>query len=98
MYDPYEQMGLPPGADDAQIRRRYLELVREYPPDRAPQRFAEIHAAYDSLRDPTRRIQAKLLDVHSSHDSLEAIEAKLRERLRSARFSVSLLVAWADSV
>jgi DnaJ-domain-containing protein 1 len=97
MYDPYEQMGLPPGSDDAQIRRRYLELVREYPPDRAPQRFAEIHAAYDALRDPTRRLQAKLLDVHSSHDSLEVIEAKLNERLRSARFPVSLLVAWADS-
>jgi curved DNA-binding protein CbpA len=98
MYDPYEQMGLSPEADDAQIRRRYLELVREYPPDRSPERFAEIHAAYDALRDPTRRLTAKLLDVHSSHDSLEAIEAKLRERLRNARFPVSLLVTWADSV
>jgi curved DNA-binding protein CbpA len=97
MTDPYEQLGLPPGADDAQIRRRYLELVREHPPDRAPEKFAAIHAAYDSLRDPARRIESKVLDLHSRAHSLEAISAQLHDRLRDARLPVSLLVAWAES-
>jgi curved DNA-binding protein CbpA len=97
MNDPYEQMGLSPEADEAQIRRRYLELVREYPPDRAPERFAETHAAYDALRDPARRLEARILEIQSRNDSLEAITDQLRDRLRNARFPLSLLVAWADS-
>jgi curved DNA-binding protein CbpA len=97
MSDPHVQLGLPPDADEAQIRRRYLELVREYPPDRAPERFAEIRAAYDALRDPASRLEAKIFEIRSRTDSLEAIAENLRGRLRDARFPVSLLAAWADS-
>jgi len=97
MSDPYEQLGLPPGADDATIRKRYLELVRQYSPDQAPERFAEIHAAYDALRDPAKRVEARVLDLHLKAHSLESITAQLQERLRDCRFPVSLLVAWADS-
>ena len=35
MVDPYEALGLSPQADEKEIRERYLELVREFPPDRA---------------------------------------------------------------
>ena len=31
--------------EDETIRRRYLELVREFPPERHPTRFAAIRAA-----------------------------------------------------
>jgi curved DNA-binding protein CbpA len=97
MSDPYEQLGLSPGADDATIRKRYLELVRQFSPDQAPERFAEIHAAYDTLRDPAKRIEARVLDLDSKAHSLESITAQLQERLRDSRFPVSLLVSWADS-
>ena len=40
MTDPYEVFGLPDDSDDEAIRRRYLELVRQYPPEHQPQRFA----------------------------------------------------------
>lgn len=97
MNDPYEQLGLTPDADDAMIRKRYLELVRQYPPDQAPERFAEIHAAYDALRDPAKRVEARVLDLQMKAHSLELISAQLQERLRDRRFPVSLLVSWADS-
>jgi curved DNA-binding protein CbpA len=97
MIDPFEQLGLPSEADEAQIRRRYLELVRDNPPDRAPERFADIHAAYEEVRDPARRLRARLLEFHAKADSLESVEARLRERLRDTRIPVSVLVAWADS-
>ena len=45
MNDPYEVLELTPDADETEIRQRYLELVRAIPPDRAPERFAAIHAA-----------------------------------------------------
>ena len=79
--DPYETLGLPRSADEAATRKRYLELVRAFPPDRAPERFAEIRAAYDEVRDPVRRLGAQILEVDTG-DSLDAIAADLRGRLR----------------
>jgi curved DNA-binding protein CbpA len=97
MNDPYEQLGLPPSADETEIRRRYLELVRQFPPDRAPERFAEIRAAYDALRDPVSRLEARLFELQSRTDSLEMIGEELRGRLKTARFPLSVLASLADS-
>jgi len=97
MNDPYEQLGLSPSAGETEIRRRYLELVRQFPPDRAPERFAEIRAAYDALRDPVRRLEARIFEPQSPTDSLEMIGEELRGRLKAARFPISVLTSWADS-
>src|SRR4051812_32384451 len=95
MNDPYEVLGLPPLADEAEVHRRYLELVRESPPDRAPARFAEIRAAYDEVRDPARRLEARLFQTSTS-DSLDAIAADLRARLAAARLPLDVLLGLAD--
>lgn len=96
MTDPYETLGLPRHADEAEIRRRYLELVREFPPDRAPERFAAVRAAYDQVRDPEQRLEAQLFEIATS-DSLEALAANLRARLRDARMPLNVLLALAGS-
>jgi curved DNA-binding protein CbpA len=97
MNDPYETLGLTPDAAEAEIRRRYLELVREFPPDRAPERFTAIHAAYEALRDPARRLHAQLFRIETASDSFEAIAADLRRRLREARLPVETLLNLADT-
>jgi curved DNA-binding protein CbpA len=81
MNDPYEVLGLPRLADEAETRRRYLELVRQFPPDRDPERFAAIRAAYDEVRDPTRRLEAQLFRVDAG-DTLDTIVGEVRARLR----------------
>ena len=48
MTDPYAVLGLSPDSDDAAIRRRYLELVRQYTPEHHPKKFAEIRAAFSA--------------------------------------------------
>lgn len=95
MSDPFEVMGVARGADEATIRKRYLELVRESPPDRAPERFAAVRAAYDEVRDPARRIAAQLFEITTS-DSLEAIVEDLRSRIRSARYRLDDLFKLAE--
>ena len=103
MSDPYEVLGLPTHADEAEIRRRYLELVRqrylalvrEFPPDRAPERFAAIRAAYDEVRDLARRLEAQLFETATS-DSLDAIAADLRARLIEVRLPLDVLLSLAD--
>ena len=87
---------MPRFAGETEIRRRYLELVRAFPPDRAPERFAAIRAAYDEVRDPARRLALQLFEPHQG-DSLEAITADVRARLAAARLPVDALLALADA-
>ena len=95
MSDPYEVLGLANDADETEIRRRYLELVRQSPPDREPERFAAVRAAYDEVRDPARRLEAQLFRASTS-DSLDALAADLRGRLAAARLSLDALLSLAD--
>jgi curved DNA-binding protein CbpA len=66
MRDPFTVLGVAEDADDAEIRRRYLALVREFPPDRAPERFQELRAAYDALSDEHKRLETKLLHTNAA--------------------------------
>ena len=95
MGDPYETLGLVPGCSDDVLRRRYLQLVRDHPPERDPQRFAAVRAAYDALRDPETRLRSALFERRSDA-SLGLIIAELRDRLRGARIPVDRLLAVAE--
>ncbi|HUR15913.1 MAG TPA: J domain-containing protein [Candidatus Limnocylindrales bacterium] len=63
--NPYQVLGVRSDASNATIKRRWRELAREHHPDRAAgnreeaarltTRMARINAAYDLLRDPSRR-------------------------------------------
>jgi len=55
MNDPYEVLGIGAGASDAEIRRAYFARVEEHPPERDPEGFKTIRAAYEQLRDPKAR-------------------------------------------
>jgi curved DNA-binding protein CbpA len=95
MTNPHEVLGLPPEADEAAIRERYLQLVREFPPDREPDRFAAIRAAYDELRDPGRLLSRRLFSSRSN-DSFDALRAELVNRLRTARVGYEVLLTLAE--
>jgi len=62
MPDPYQVLGLPPESGDDAIRRRYLELVRQFPPERHPERFAAVRQAYETLRDLDARLSYRLFE------------------------------------
>ena len=95
MTDPYEVLGLEPGCGETEMRRRYLELVRENPPDRQPERFAAIREAYDRLRDPQQRLHSRLFDL-DTNDSLETILSDVRRRLRTKRIPLATLLGLAE--
>ena len=95
MSDPYEILGVTHGSTEADIRHRYLELVRQYPPDRAAERFAEIHQAYEKLRDPVVRLESKLFDLESS-ETMADIVADVRCRLRRSRIPTQTLLSLAE--
>jgi curved DNA-binding protein len=59
--DYYEILGVPRGASDAEIKKSFRKLAREYHPDvakdkkRAEEKFKEINEAYEVLGDPAKR-------------------------------------------
>ncbi|WP_295388772.1 DnaJ domain-containing protein [uncultured Thiodictyon sp.] len=62
MSDPYLTLGLPPDADDDAVHAAYLAAVKTCPPERDPQRFQAIRAAYESLRTQRARLAQALFD------------------------------------
>jgi len=66
MTDPFVVLGVDVDAGDEEVKRRYLALVRAFPPDREPQRFQAYRAAYEALRDHRTRLEAKLLRTHNA--------------------------------
>lgn len=64
--DPYMVLGVDETAGDEDVRQRYLDLVRTYPPDREPERFQEIRAAYDALKTERDRLAARMFHVSAA--------------------------------
>jgi curved DNA-binding protein CbpA len=92
MSDPYKVLGLPPDSDDEAIRRRYLELVRRFPPEHHPEKFTAIRAAYESLRDLTTRVQYRLFEA-GENDTIEAIAEELECQKSRRRMSLAMLLS-----
>jgi curved DNA-binding protein CbpA len=94
MTDPYAVLGLPPDSDDEAIRRRYLELVRQFSPEHHPEKFAAVRAAYESLRDLNTRLRYRLFEA-GKNESVEAIIEEVTCRTPRRRVSLRTLLSTA---
>jgi curved DNA-binding protein CbpA len=92
MPDPYETLGIPPDSDDETIRRRYLQLVREFSPERHPEKFAAVRQAYDSLRDLDTRLRHRLFET-GKHESIDALIQEFACPKTRRRVSLKTLLA-----
>jgi curved DNA-binding protein CbpA len=59
--DPYAVLGVGHTAALEEIKKAYFALVRQHPPEKDPEEFKRIRAAYEQLRDPRQRQQTDLL-------------------------------------
>lgn len=92
MADPFTILGLPPDAGDEAIRRRYLELAREFPPEQHPERFAKIRAAYERVKDLDARVRYRLFET-GREDTIEAIIEEAACRTPRRRTGLRALLA-----
>lgn len=55
MRDLYGILKISPEAGDMEIKKAYVNMVRNYPPEKAPEEFKEIRKAYETLTNPVAR-------------------------------------------
>jgi curved DNA-binding protein CbpA len=92
MVDPYSVLGVEPDADDETVRRRYLELVREFPPERHPERFASVRGAYERLKDLDARVRHRLFE-QGKRDGIEELIEDVACRTPRRRYGLQTLLA-----
>jgi curved DNA-binding protein CbpA len=63
MKTPFDILEVQESASDAEIKAAYLRMVRQYPPDRFPDRFKEIKQAYDAIKSLKDRLAFSLFNV-----------------------------------
>jgi curved DNA-binding protein CbpA len=92
MSDPYAVLGIAVDSDDETIRRRYLDLVKQFSPEMYPEKFAEIREAYERLRNQTIRLKHELFEPNHK-DSIERIIEDLGCRTQRRRLSLKQLLS-----
>jgi curved DNA-binding protein CbpA len=53
--NPYEILGIPQEATAAEIRKAYLQGLRQTPPEKDPEGFEKVSHAYNWLKDTGKR-------------------------------------------
>ena len=91
MLDPYKVLGVEPDADDETIRRRYLELVRQYTPEHNPEKFATVRAAYERLKDLDARVRHRLFES-GKRDGIEELIEEMACRMPRRRYGLQALL------
>ena len=91
MDDPHLVLGLPPDCDDEAIRRRYLELVRQFSPEHHPEKFAAVRAAYERLRDRNARVRYRLLEA-GRKETIDSLVEEIACRTSRRRVSLKTLL------
>jgi curved DNA-binding protein CbpA len=92
MKEPHVELGLPADADDERIRRRYLELVRQFSPEHYPEKFAAIRTAYERLRNRNARVRYRLLEA-GRKETLESLVEEIACRSPRCRISLKTLLS-----
>ena len=63
MRNPYDVLGVPKGASEAEVKKAFRRAAKQHHPDqnqndpRAAERFAEVNSAYEILGDQAKRTQ-----------------------------------------
>jgi len=74
MVMPFEVLDINDSADDEQIKKAYLSKVRQHPPERDPDGFRRVRAAYEAVRTRKDRMAYRLF--HHGQPDLKVLSDK----------------------
>lgn len=86
---PFYILGVGELATDDEVEARYAALLLRHPPDRDPERFRVVREAYEALRTPALRREARLFYLGGQRPFSDELRAWLdggeRARLTTAQ-------------
>ena len=77
MHNPFIILDVAETADDDTIKKAYLQQVREHPPERDPERFQTIRAAYETIKTRRDRLRYRLFQ-HDTPDPVGLVATALQ--------------------
>lgn len=69
--NPYKVLGIERTASEAEIKQAYFALIRQNPPERDPEGFKRIRAAYEKLRATGERAETDLFLIDDRFTELK---------------------------
>ncbi len=108
--NPYTCLGLMPGNSQADIKRRYRQLAKQYHPDRnghtaaSEEKLRDLNAAYAFLSDPARKAAYDASAATMFHPMRvpqpvpSALHVRHRSRSRRVTVSLTLLLLLSTGV
>ena len=66
---PYELLEIAETVDQKEIRRAYLQKIREYPPEHSPAKFQEVVQAYQLIKNETERNRLRIFGMPGDESS-----------------------------
>jgi curved DNA-binding protein CbpA len=80
MKNPYKVLEVQINATDEEIRKAWLEKVKQFPPDRFPEKFKDIREAYERIENRTSRLRHFLFSTDLYIDSpFEALTQEIED-------------------
>lgn len=74
--DPYKVLGISSKASAEEIKKAYFSLIAKYTPEKNPEAFKKIRAAYDQIRSQKRREETDFLLFDEGESGAEYQPAK----------------------
>lgn len=90
----YQILGLSEGADQKEIKRAYFKLVRQYSPEKDPERFQQIREAYERLTEDSSMEKEGSITLEFP-DTLLASQMKeqIQKKIRTHDYQGAMLTA-----
>ncbi|MFO7884434.1 MAG: hypothetical protein R6U68_06400 [Desulfobacteraceae bacterium] len=89
MLNAFITLDLPLDASDQMIRDRYLALVKQFPPEKAPDRFHVINTAYESIKDKRTRVKTRMFAALKSFNYEEELR-RLADEVKARKKKTTL--------
>ncbi len=86
MISYYLTLGVTLEANDHEIRKKYLTLIKQHTPEKSPDRFQQVTTAYEKIKSSRARIRTALFEIIENANTESALlalgEAASPQRVR----------------
>ena len=90
----FEILGLSEGAQPKEIKRAYFKLVRQFSPEKDPERFQQIREAYEHLTEDRSKVKEGIITLEFPDIPLASqMKEQIQKRIDTRNYQEALATA-----